>query len=437
MYSNRLRQFVLVSRLTVICVFAFIESGSCEELSLADISKDVHSRVESISEFGYVVSITRKGHLEESELHRLMGKGASGGTYSEEFAMKGKKRFIEVKSSGSRSSVLQRPEIDPLSSPQAQANVKARQDQYDRTIKTIKDSVERNPSGPTFEERMAMSRQRAIEKAATITTKAYNGSVVRELRAGEKKGSIYRPSEPSTQVFQTLYLTMIGLFLDDDLYSPEVRECCASGLLPGTLDQGTYTISWETKNGLECLKLVGTTCVACPESIHDTLWLSKAHGWMIVQRESRELGSMRLKQRIFASEFKEVLPRVWMPRICVFEEFPRTIDTKSTEAKALISTTLEITQFEMKIEDAKFELGFPAGTMLTDKATPQEMGIDKWLHYKMPADRSKLDDVIREASLEKSVLSSTKTSTGLRLLVITTLLLLGIGLGAILIKRRK
>jgi hypothetical protein len=160
--------------------------------------------------------------------------------------------------------------------------------------------------------------------------------------------------------FDPFYMRTIGWFVLDPMGPSDFEPLRAIRFIPEAFDHGEYSTSFETWEGVPCVKAVGNlkTALSSQQTIiePDELWLSIAHGYCLVHRRVQTDTGV---YQIDAREPVQIAPGCWIPTVCTITEQPTT-------GKPSV-TILRVTSWSANdVDESMFKLVLRPGSMVAD-----------------------------------------------------------------------
>jgi hypothetical protein len=221
---------------------------------------------------------------------------------------------------------------------------------------------------------------------------AFDGTVIRRKSFGGIGADIWKPENlpASGMWFEREFLWTSGLAAPNTIASTSYLNAFD---LPGLLGRGEFKLQpgKETIDGQPCVVLVSAQ--------NDRVWLDPSLGYAIRKRERFHPETGALKERWHNTEFREVLPGLWLPWSWHVDRCPSHLAPADVRGKPLLRYGSQVKTLELNnVPDSLFELKFDPGTSVMDttlkpatKEGPEPVG------YVQPADPSQLDEVIHKA----------------------------------------
>jgi hypothetical protein len=352
-----------------------------------------NSQLSSVKSLELTISQKKVANADFQDITKFLGKVALNDEEIQ-WAFKNAKRYMYVETISSTKAPLARPMVDPNADAKTRASQLRKQEQFDFAMKAWR-SAKKARSG---QEKIAEGSKGSPASRRTTQKRyvAFNGNLLR-IRDGVG-GSVHPANNLAKHQFELLYLTAVGMYMEDPTKPKEVNQANRQFLLPATLLEREYSRRLESIDGVECVRFDGTTTMT--EPIHaeykDSLWLDLRHGFMLRKRQMTSSDGTAL---VFTnSNPREVFPGWWLPMQSELAEFAGAAAPAALRERPLVTTSMSVERCEVNAtSDELFELSFPTGTNILDYASARAFGaIDaKPITYTMPANPAELDEVIQ------------------------------------------
>jgi hypothetical protein len=225
---------------------------------------------------------------------------------------------------------------------------------------------------------------------------AFDGRVLRRKLPTRNMADVLPTSrlETDEQWFHQDYLRSIGRVLPDLFNAKnDQKDYC----LPDAFSRGDYRVETATE------EVDGHPCVVVSWLGHRKYWLDPAARFSIRQSEEYDPDTHELAARRQNFDFTEI-GSVWLPKRCWFDVCGRPAATPpDSRGKPLLRYVLTVSKLDLNnVPDSLFDLGIDAGMRVIDATAGAPGGGDQVISYIMPADKSQLNDAIRDAQEELS-----------------------------------
>ncbi len=232
------------------------------------------------------------------------------------------------------------------------------------------------------------------------TSRAFDGQFVRGIADGapsvlDSPASLQARSPGRS--FDSIYLRCIGWFIWDRSGDPEINRRHSLRYLPEMFDLGTCELRDEEIDGKACTRI--DVEIREPFWEHETVWLDKLHGDMVVRRECSEGATQSLLVRYRNDDPIEVLRGFWLPRHSVMEQFAPPDAPPELRSQPMVTT--EITADVVAVNDVRddlFEVSFPPGSNVVDFAETHRRQLKQPLMRAVAADGNFLDSQLKSHS---------------------------------------
>ena len=232
------------------------------------------------------------------------------------------------------------------------------------------------------------------------TSRAFDGQFVRGIADGapsvlDSPASLQARSPGRS--FDSIYLRGIGWFIWDRSGDPEINRRHSLRYLPEMFDLGTCELRDEEIDGKACTRI--DVEIREPFWEHETVWLDKLHGDMVVRRECSEGATQSLLVRYRNDDPIEVLRGFWLPRHSVMEQFAPPDAPPELRSQPMVTT--EITADVVAVNDVRddlFEVSFPPGSNVVDFAETHRRQLKQPLMRAVAADGNFLDSQLKSHS---------------------------------------
>ncbi|MHC4402444.1 MAG: hypothetical protein ACYTG0_22495 [Planctomycetota bacterium] len=219
--------------------------------------------------------------------------------------------------------------------------------------------------------------------------KAWTGKAVlernRDLQSGEYE---YRsvPAESARDRFPPAeYLRNVGLAVPDPTAKDDARRNLQQmGLLSEAIRRWPYRVLERTEaiDDVPCVVLEGVMeCrlpagdASQPQEISDKLWLDPKHGLALRKRETQIAGQL---VRVLNSDFAEVLPGFWLPKLSRTEAFPPPEAPKEHRNRPALVRRMKLLFWVVnRVPDDLFDVA------LTPRKYPGEFGLVPAYHMRV------------------------------------------------------
>jgi hypothetical protein len=150
----------------------------------------------------------------------------------------------------------------------------------------------------------------------------------------------------------------------------------------------------------------GAPCVVAAHPTRGKVWLDPTLGYALRLREVRDGASGVLSWRVHNSDFAEVLPGLWLPKVCRREVCGPPLASAPYAGKPLLRYTYTVTRLTVNdVPDALFTLDIEPGLRVMDATVlPPQDGENQLVTYIMPADPSMIDQAIQDALAKRTLL---------------------------------
>src|SRR5262249_42886545 len=190
------------------------------------------------------------------------------------------------------------------------------------------------------------------------------------------------------------YIDVIGMALPDPFNPAKATKAYR---FPDAFAAGGYVVqpAPEDVDGGSCV------VVTCPGK--ETLWLDPQAGYGMRKHEMLAPQTKVLSGRIHNSEFVQIKPGIWLPKVCRRELCAPPLAPAPYGGKPLIRYVYSVFKLTVNdVPDSLFTLEFEPGLRVMEwAAMPPKDGKNQLLTYTMPADPNQLDQTIHDALAKK------------------------------------
>lgn len=357
----------------------------------AEARERIADKMRKLHALSMEVEIKREPRADTKTLRKWLNKAPLRNDV-EEIAFKGGKRHLRHEEAPIQWTMdgMERPEVDPAASAGVQASQREQQRQFDEVAKQVR--LARAIDG---KDKLPKDKNRPAQHQTT----AFNGDQMRRWEESRGRGYICATRSPLKHQFGSLYLSSVGVYLDDPALSKAENRQQREAFLPEAIERGKYEASADTLDGVRCMRLEGAAASDQQPGIFESWWLDLDHALMVRRRELLDSPGGNVLMRVNNSGPKEFVPGVWMPMECEMEEFAPANAPRELRKGPLVVTSLRVRKWSVDVADETFDLRFPPGTVVADGALAEAEGLGSGaaIEYIMPADAGQLDAVAREA----------------------------------------
>jgi hypothetical protein len=229
-----------------------------------------------------------------------------------------------------------------------------------------------------------------------VSIVAFNGQVLRRKHPTRNMADVLPTSrlETDEQWFHQDYPRSIGLVLPDLFNAKNDHKDLR---LPDAFSQGDYRVEPATE------PVDGHPCVVVSWPGRWKYWLDPAARFAIRQSEEYDPETHELGARRHNFDLAEI-GGVWLPKRCWFDVCGRpAVTPPAYRGKPLLRYVLTVSKLDLNnVPDSLFDLNIDAGMRVMDRTAEGPGGDKQVVSYIMPANKSQLIDVIREAQEEIS-----------------------------------